>query len=202
MCVDMEGTLLTVEETVELAPAPTPTPRRRSPRSRASAKPDTEISGDSGAVPEAVQAPENTPDVSTAQAEVLQAELTPESSRETIVTAEPEAVRPADPASIPEVQVPEVQDVDSAAVAPAVAATVWEAPAIDRPAERTGDGRADLNNRNRSRDSRGRRDRGPRPAPGERSNGAERFAGDGRDGRQPGYGQPRQRNGAPYATQP
>jgi len=165
-------------------------------------------------VPEAVQAPENTPDVSTAQAEVLQAELTPESSRETIVTAEPEAVRPADPASIPEVQVPEVQDVDPAAVAPAVAATVWEAPAIDRPAEPTGDGRADLNNRNRSRDSRGRRDRGPRPAPGERSNGAERFAGDGRDsrqtgdgrpagdGRQAGYGQPRQRNGAPYAAQP
>jgi transcription termination factor Rho len=154
-------------------------------------------------MPEAIQAPESTPDGSTAPAEV-----TSESSREAVVdvepqaavNVEPEAVRPVDPDPIPEIHV-----ADPEVGAPATAATVWETPPIDRPAEPTGDGRAELNNRNRTRDNRGRRDRGPRPAPGERSNGAERFAGDGRDGRdgrQAGYGQPRQRNGAPYAAQP
>ena len=58
----MEGTLLTVEETVELAPVSTPTPRRRSPRPRAAAKPDAESSENAGAVPESVAAPESTPD--------------------------------------------------------------------------------------------------------------------------------------------
>jgi transcription termination factor Rho len=195
---------LTVEETVELAPVSTPTPRRRSPRSRASAKPDSEIVGDPVAGPEAVQTPESAPDWSPSQVEV-----TSESSQEAMVTAEPEVVRPVDPAPVPE-----VQDADHVAAASALAAPAWESPAIDRPAEPTGDSRADLNNRNRGRDSRGRRDRGPRPAPGERSNGAERFAGDGRDGRQTGdgrqsgdgrqagYGQARPRNGAPYAAQP
>jgi hypothetical protein len=103
-CVDMEGTLLTVEETVESAPVSTPTPRRRAPRPRASAKPDTEISADSGAMPEAIQASESTPDGSTAQAEV-----TSEYSREAVVNVEPqaavnvepEAVRPVDLAPIP-----------------------------------------------------------------------------------------------------
>jgi transcription termination factor Rho len=195
---------LTVEETVELAPVSTPTPRRRSPRSRASAKPDSEIVGDPVAGPEAVQTPESAPDWSPSQVEV-----TSESSQEAMVTAEPEVVRPADPAPVPE-----VQDADHVAAASALAAPAWESPAIDRPAEPTGDSRADLNNRNRGRDSRGRRDRGPRPAPGERSNGSERFAGEGRDGRQTGdgrqsgdgrqagYGQARPRNGAPYAAQP
>ena len=56
MCVDMEGTLLTVEETVELAPVSTPTPRRRSPRPRAAAKPAAESPGDGVAEPEAVAA--------------------------------------------------------------------------------------------------------------------------------------------------
>jgi transcription termination factor Rho len=80
------------------------------------------------------------------------------------------------------------------------------------PPEAVTDGRSDSGPRPRSRDGRGRRDRGPRPAQGDRANGAERFgtevrdgrdgrdARDGRgDGRQGGYGQPRSRNGAPYA---
>jgi transcription termination factor Rho len=154
---------LTVEETVELAPVSTPTPRRRSPRSRASAKPDSEIVGDPVAGPEAVQTPESAPDWSPSQVEV-----TSESSQEAMVTAEPEVVRPADPAPVLE-----VQDADHVAAASALAAPAWESPAIDRPAEPTGDSRADLNNRNR-----------------------------GRDGRQAGYGQARPRNGAPYAAQP
>ena len=103
-CVDMEGNLLTVEETVELAPVSTPTPRRRSPRPRAAAKPDTENGGDSGAAPEAVQAPESTPDASAAQAEA-----TSESSRDAAVIAEQEAVPPTDPTPIPE-----IRDVDTA----------------------------------------------------------------------------------------
>ena len=207
----MEGTLLTVEETVELAPVSTPTPRRRAPRPRTAAKPATENSADSNAVPEAVQAPEGTPDGLAAQAEVTseisrEAEVTSAMSREAVVTAEPEAGHVTDPAPNPE-----VQEANLAAEAPATAASVWESPSADRSAEPISDGRADPNNRNRTRDSRGRRDRGPRPAPSERSNGAERFAGDGRqagdgrtsgDGRQTGYGQPRQRNGAPYAAPP
>lgn len=63
------------------------------------------------------------------------------------------------------------------------------------------DGRGDLGQRSRSRDNRSRRDRGPRPAPNERTNGSERFGGDGRDNRSGGFvqNQPRPRNGAPYS---
>ncbi len=62
------------------------------------------------------------------------------------------------------------------------------------------DGRGDLGQRSRGRDTRGRRDRGPRPVPNERTNGSERFSGDGRDNRSGAYvqNQPRPRNGAPY----
>src|SRR5215216_2026874 len=119
----MEGTLLTVEETVELAPVSTPTPRRRAPRSRAAAKPDTENSGDSNAVPEAVQAPESTTDGSPTEAEAIF-----ETSSEPVAIAEPEAVHPVDPTPLAE-----VRDVDPAVEAQAIAATVWEPPPIDRP---------------------------------------------------------------------
>ncbi|MDF3016860.1 MAG: transcription termination factor Rho [Thermomicrobiales bacterium] len=187
----MEGTLLTVEETVELAPATTPTPRRRAPRPRAAAKPDAESLGDAPAS-EAVAALESTPDRSPAQ------EDAPDSRNEAVAIGEPDAVVSAEPTAAPDVPIIDTTGAD----APAIAAPVWESPPVERSAEPTGDGRAELNHRNRARDSRGRRDRGPRPASGERSNGAERFAGDGRDGRQAGYGQPRQRNGAPFAAQP
>jgi transcription termination factor Rho len=67
------------------------------------------------------------------------------------------------------------------------------------------DGRVDAGPRHRGRDSRGRRERSPRPQ-GDRANGSERFGGDARDSRdgRPGFGQNQQRprNGAPYAQQP
>ena len=66
----MEGTLLTVEETVELAPVSTPTPRRRAPRPRAAAKPAAESTGDGVAEQEAVATLEVTQDRSPAQEEV------------------------------------------------------------------------------------------------------------------------------------
>jgi transcription termination factor Rho len=184
---------LTVEETVELAPVSTPAPRRRAPRPRAAAKPSAESTGDGVAEPEAVATLETTPDLVPAQEAP-----TPDSNTDAVATDEPAAVVTADSSAGPE-----VPPVDAAATeAPAIAATTWESPANERAVEPAGDGRTDLNQRNRTRDSRGRRDRGPRPAPGERSNGAERFGGDGRDGRQSGYPQSRPRNGAPYAAQP
>jgi transcription termination factor Rho len=199
----MEGTLLTVEETVELAPVSTPTPRRRAPRPRAAAKPAAESTGDGVAEQEAVATLENTQDRSPAQEEVA-----PESSSEAVALSEPETA-----VSVDAIQVPDVQIADAAGTeAPEIAATEWAPAPVSPPSERpvgsTGDGRADLNQRNRTRDSRGRRDRGPRPAPSDRSNGAERYSGDGRDsrqsgdGRQAGYNQSRPRNGAPYAAPP
>jgi transcription termination factor Rho len=194
---------LTVEETVELAPVSTPTPRRRAPRPRAAAKPAAESTGDGVAEQEAVATLENTQDRSPAQEEVA-----PESSSEAVALSEPETA-----VSVDAIQVPDVQIADAAGTeAPEIAATEWApapvSPPSERPVESTGDGRADLNQRNRTRDSRGRRDRGPRPAPSDRSNGAERYSGDGRDsrqsgdGRQAGYNQSRPRNGAPYAAPP
>jgi transcription termination factor Rho len=187
---------LTVEETVELAPVSPPSPRRRAPRTRAAAKPTTESTGDGAAEPEAVATLEITPDRSPGQEEAAT-----ESSQEVIASSEPEAAVTAVPTSVSEI--PTVDGI--VADPPAISATAWESPAVERPVEPPGDGRGDLNQRNRPRDSRGRRDRGPRPAPSERSNGTERFAGDGRDGRdgrQAGYGQSRPRNGAPYAAPP
>ena len=194
---------MTVEETVELAPVSTPTPRRRAPRPRAAAKPAAESTGDGVAEQEAVATLEVTQDRSPAQEEVAA-----ESSSEAVALGEPEAA-----VSVGPTQVPDVQIADAAgAEVPEIAATTWASapvsPLIERPVESTGDGRADLNQRNRPRDSRGRRDRGPRPTPSERSNGAERYSGDGRDGRQSGdgrqagYNQSRPRNGAPYAAPP
>jgi transcription termination factor Rho len=182
---------LTVEETVELAAVSTPTPRRRSPRPRAAAKPEVESPENGDAIPEAVAALESTPDRPP-----MPMEETFESKNEVVARAEPDVGVSADTTSeLPTVEATEAE-------APVMATLVSESPPIDRPAEPMGDGRADLNHRNRARDSRGRRDRGPRPAPGERPNGVERIAGDGRDGRQTGYSQPRQRTGAPYAAQP
>src|SRR5215207_5242138 len=174
----MEGTPLTVEETVELAPATTPTPRRRAPRPRAAAKPDAESLGDATA-PESVAALESTPDRPPAL------EDAPDSRSEAVATGEPDAIVSAEPTAAPEVPIMDAIGAD----APAITAPVWESPPVERSTEPTGDGRAELNHRNRARDSRGRRDRGPRPASGERSNGVERIAGDGRDGRQAGYSQ-------------
>jgi transcription termination factor Rho len=194
---------LTVEETVELAPVSTPTPRRRAPRPRAAAKPAAESTGDGVAEQETVATLEVTQDRSPAQEEVAA-----ESSSEAVALGEPEAAVSADPTQVPDVHIADA----AGAEVPEIAATTWtSAPVsqpIERPVESTGDGRADLNQRNRPRDSRGRRDRGPRPAPSERSNGAERYSGDGRDGRQSGdgrqagYNQSRPRNGAPYAAPP
>jgi transcription termination factor Rho len=189
---------LTVEETVELAPVSTPTPRRRAPRPRAAAKPEAE-NAENGIAPDVVAAPEVTSDAQPAL------DAAPALRGEAVAPDEPEPVASAEPAPAPEspVPTPEASVMDAAAAdMQAIAATVLEPPPVERPAEPTIDGRTDLSHRNRTRDSRGRRDRGPRPAPGERSNGAERFGGDGRDGRQAGYGQPRQRNGAPYTAQP
>ena len=213
----MEGTLLTVEETVELAPVSTPAPRRRAPRSRAAAKPAAENPADGGAEQEAVATLEITPDRAPAieaAAPAMEAApalepaapamepAAPESSKEAIPLGEPESPISADVTPVPEAQTSDAMGAE----APEIGATALVSPAVSPPIERqvepAGDGRADLNQRNRSRDSRSRRDRGPRPAPSERSNGSERFAGDGRDGRQTGYGQPRPRNGAPYAAQP
>ena len=191
----MEGTLLTVEETVESAPASTPTPRRRAPRPRAAAKATAESPENEGAAPDTGATLETFSESSFAQSEEA-----PQSSSAAVAPAETEASVTTDPTPVPDGPIS-----DSAAEVSAIAATVWESPPIERSAEPAGDGRGELNHRNRTRDGRGRRDRGPRPAPGERSNGAERFAGDGRDGRdgrQAGYGQGRPRNAAPYAAQP
>ena len=197
MCVDMEGTLLTVEETVELAPVSTPAPRRRAPRRRVAEEPAAESTGDGVAEQEVVATLESSPERAPVQ-EVI----APESSNEPIALGDPEVAVSAAPAQESDVQSTNAATAEAREIAAAVWAPAPDAPPVDRPAEPTGDGRVDLNQRNRPRDGRGRRDRGPRPAPGERSNGTERFAGDGRDGRQAGYGHPRPRNGAPYAAQP
>src|SRR5215203_5982284 len=136
MCVDMEGTLLTVEETVELVPVPTPAPRRRAPRSRAAAKPTTESTGDGAAEPEAVATLEITPDRSPGQEEAA-----PESSQEAIASGEPEALVTAEPT--PVLEIPTADGI--AAEPPAIAATAWESPAVERPVEPASDGRGDLN---------------------------------------------------------
>ena len=166
----MEGTLLTVEETVESAPASTPTPRRRAPRARAAAKATAESPENEGAAPDTGATLETFSESSFAQSEEA-----PQSSSAAVAPAETEASVTTDPTAVPDGPIS-----DSAAEVSAIAATVWESPPIERSAEPAGDGRGELNHRNRTRDGRGRRDRGPRPAPGERSNGAERFAGDGR----------------------
>jgi len=66
--------------------------------------------------------------------------------------------------------------------------------------------RIDANHRSRSRDNRRGRDRAPRPAPGDRANGAERQNGDHRDGRgfSPGHQQQQQQRpprSMPYQQQ-
>src|SRR5215211_6827596 len=116
MCVDMEGTLLTVEETVEVAPVVTPTPRRRAPRPRAAAKPAPESSEVGVAEQEAVATGEIAPDRLPAQEEVA-----PESSQEAIALGEPETVIAVEPTQVPEVQVSDAAGEEAAEVG----ATAW-----------------------------------------------------------------------------
>ena len=185
---------MTVEETVELAPVSTPAPRRRAPRRRVAEEPAAEITRDGIAEHEAAVAPELSPERTPVQ-EVV----TTESSNGPGTLEEAEVTVPLAPVPEPSVPTANTAAVDAREIAAAVWAPAPESPPVDRPTESPADGRADLHQRNRPRDGRGRRDRGPRPAQGERSNGSERFAG---DGRQSGYGQPRPRNAAPYTAQP
>ncbi len=170
---------------------------------------------------------EVTPRASVASKKTRSAEVAePIVNSDTVRPTEPEAVQSVDPAqdlgTSVEVPTPALNSTveSSTSTQPdetPVAAAATDAPASDSPsleppvidaavverlAEPTSDGRGDHSQRSRGRDGRGRRDRGPRPAPGERSNGTDRFGGDGRDGRQATYGQSRPRNGAPYAAQP
>jgi transcription termination factor Rho len=85
---------------------------------------------------------------------------------------------------------------ESAAVTPIpeTAATIGGELKPEPLSEPAVDGRGESAPRSRSTHSRSRRERGPRPASGERANGAERYPSDGRDGRAAGYA-PRPRNG-------
>src|SRR5215213_7173414 len=108
----MEGTLLTVEETVELAPVSTPAPRRRAPRSRATAKPAAENPADGGAEQEAVATLEITPDRAPAiEAAAPAMEAAPalesaasDSNQEAIALGEPEPTISVDVPPVPEAQ--------------------------------------------------------------------------------------------------
>ena len=147
---------MTVEETVELAPVSTPTPRRRAPRPRAAAKPDAESPGDGAPRRKRSRLWKVRLIARPAQEEARQNHAT-----KPLLLGEPEAVVSADP--------------DSGSRTFQIVGRHWsgcagdqrrrfgKSPPIERPVEPTGDGRADLNHRNRARDSRGRRDRGPRP---------------------------------------
>ncbi|MGH2613854.1 MAG: Rho termination factor N-terminal domain-containing protein, partial [Thermomicrobiales bacterium] len=105
--------------------------------------------------------------------------------------------QPALPAAV---AVGQREDTPAAEHAPATNEAMTVPTPVEPVSEPVVDGRGEVVPRHRSRDGRGRRERGPRPTPGERPNGADRFGGDGRDGRQSGYSQPRTRNGAPYST--
>lgn len=122
-----------------------------------------------------------------------------------LTTPEPAAASPTDTESIVEL--------GRIALAPvANDAPVEQANgAVETFTEPRGDGPGDSAMRSRGRDNRGRR--GPRPAPTDRPNGAERYGGggdgrdsrdgrDNRDGRQAGYNQPRTRNGPTYSPPP
>jgi transcription termination factor Rho len=217
---------LTVEETVEAAPAP----RRRAPRTRSIAKPlenapsqveppfEAHASADLQPHPDVAQSPDasaRTISIEPAESQIpsfgapildaLMPGVPAAESHEAILDTAP-AASPSKNQTEPE----RTPDVPALAVTP---------PTIEQPAqsfrepaarestpesidESPSDGRAAVSSRSRGRDNRGRRDRGPRPTTGDRNNGAERVVGDGRDGR-PGYGQApsRPRNGAAY-TQP
>ena len=189
---------MTVEETVEVVRAP----RRRTPRAKAAAAIVEQPAATDAAeqTPEApMQAGSEPQFVEPAQAIVAPA-LVPEAVGD-------EPTEPGDAATDHAVSRPEAQTPSEpvAAIAefalPEVSTSAQGGAAAADP---TTDGRSDAGPRPRGRDGRGRRERGPRPAPGDRANGAERFGTDvregrdGRDGRQGGFGQPRSRNGGPY----
>jgi len=241
----VEDAVLTVEEDVEKKPAP----RRRATRSRSTAadkvaveQPVVEAASTSAAatvetvpVISAPALPEAVPPVNIvgelpAQAPVV---VAPESTAEPVVApmsqtgddegAPVQLVADAEPPAVSEAAF--FPSVPAAPEAPAQPASDGREAVADP--EASGDGGIDLAQRQRSRDSRSRRDRGPRPQPGERSNGAERAVPetrdsrdgrdsrdnrdtrdsrdtrDNRDNRHPGYGQSRPRNGGPgYNSQP
>ena len=135
------------------------------------------------------------------------------------VAHEPPAEAPSPTeASSPDRDEPTVQLVTEAEAPPAQLQSGVGEAAVEL--ETTTDGRTDYSQRQRSRDSRSRRDRGPRPPQGDRTNGAERVVvdsrdsrdnrdnrdgRDSRDGRSQSFGQPRPRNGSGYnapAVQP
>jgi transcription termination factor Rho len=198
----MEGTLLTVEETVEQQPTPQPAPRRRAPRTRAAAVVAAPAAEEQER-PEATtvtESPTASPTAST----------TSDTPVDNLVPNLPDLSAAAIGVALLNDQPPPIEPAASAAPEspPHRATAVLDAPTPEAPTGEAADvpaaspeGRGDLGQRQpRGRDGRARRDRGPRPSLGDRANGAERAGGDGRETR-PGYGQSRPRNGGSYATQ-
>ncbi|MDF2761029.1 MAG: transcription termination factor Rho [Thermomicrobiales bacterium] len=184
---------MTVEETVEVVRAP----RRRTPRAKTAAAPTVEQPEAAESAPDAsassIQAAPEAPFVeqSLASSETAQAPEAADSQPvEPVVATSDGATSRSAPEAEP-VQVAAAPDL----ALPETATAVREGASV---VESAPEGRNESAPRQRSRDGRGRRERGPRPAPGDRANGTERLAGDGRDGRQGGYGQSRSRNGGAY----
>jgi transcription termination factor Rho len=163
---------LTVEEIVE----PKPAPRRRATRSRS--------------------APAATEEHAQPTPEAVTAELPPS---EPVVAAPEVAVEAATPV---ESAPPPVEEAPREPDAPTAPANGPEQLTPEAIGEFLLDPRSDFGSRPRGRDGRRGRERGPRPAPNERGNGAERQGVDGRENRQPGYGQPRPRNGGAPSAPP
>jgi transcription termination factor Rho len=217
---------LTVEETVELKPAP----RRRAPRAKAASKraeePET-VATETQEPVAAATAVEEQPVVLEPAAVTAEPAPGPESSEEPAPAPTAPERREISPATLElaaavlsaepfggEAQTVADGRSGRGAEAPAEAeAGVVESDGVAMPADVPEKGRAatapreDATQRQRPRDTRSRRERSPRPAPSERSNGSERSGGDGRENRQgtatQGTSHPRSRNGgAPYAGAP
>jgi transcription termination factor Rho len=171
---------LTVEEIVE----PKPAPRRRAPRSRAAAA-AVEEQPQSSADTDVVKSPPQEPAAAAQEAvSEIVTPVEPEAvAEEAVAPASPEAAAPASPAP----------------VAPASLSNGPEQLTPEAIGEFLLDPRSDFGARPRGRDGRRGRERGSRPTGGDRGNGTDRHAADGRESRQPGYGQPRPRNGGPQA---
>ena len=205
---------MTVEETVEVVRAP----RRRTPRAKAAAATVEQLeTADS-----VEQAPETQAQAATESPIFAQPHEQPPALADVAVAAEAVGFQPTEPeatfddagAAYPEPEVNQAHVAETSEFA--LPETVAPSPGGAPGAEPATDGRGEGAPRPRSRDGRGRRERGPRPAPGDRANGAERAerygadtrdgrdsrdgrdGRDGREGRQGGYGQPRPRNGAQF----
>ncbi len=192
---------MTVEETVEVARAP----RRRTPRAKSAASGVAESPPNPDVVVELIETPE---------ASVTEAPRAGAVDPTPMQLEQPAAIEAQESGpSGSEVEAPDMQATSThpdSIVAEAEPVLVPGSEVAGEPeAEPVADGRGEAPPRPRSRDGRGRRDRGSRPVPGDRANGAERFVNDGRvgndgrdgrDGRQTGYGQQRSRNGAPYGA--